>query len=200
MTSDDTDTGEGNDANAERTGSSEQESSGPLRDPETGEFLSKDERPDDESEPTTEMRETEPESMDDEHDQESESMEEAHGSDSEPRTGEVEDEEVEDEPQIESTDEAEPTDASESERETADSEATPGMQATGASAKTSAAGPEQDHELSTAGSAATAQQSSPGTVFVPNPDGYPRPPATYLPTLPWLRLPSRAPAYETVSV
>jgi len=41
---------------------------------------------------------------------------------------------------------------------------------------------------------------SPGTVFVTNPDGYPRPSTVFLPTLPWLRLPSRPPAHETVSL
>lgn len=45
-----------------------------------------------------------------------------------------------------------------------------------------------------------AERRRPGTVFVPNPNGYPRPPVTYLPTHPWLRLPSRAPTHETVSV
>jgi len=38
------------------------------------------------------------------------------------------------------------------------------------------------------------------TVFVPNPDGYPRPPTMYLPVVPWLRLPSHPPAHDTVTL
>ena len=39
----------------------------------------------------------------------------------------------------------------------------------------------------------------PQTVFVPNPNGYPRPATAFLPAHPWLRLPSRPPDHETVS-
>jgi len=38
-----------------------------------------------------------------------------------------------------------------------------------------------------------------GAVFLTNPNGYPRPATTFLPSHPWLRLPSRLPAHETVS-
>ncbi|MDS0261320.1 hypothetical protein NDI56_18120 [Haloarcula sp. S1CR25-12] len=44
----------------------------------------------------------------------------------------------------------------------------------------------------------TTAAAPPRTVFVPNPSGYPRPSALYLPALPWLRLPSRPPTHRTV--
>ena len=45
-----------------------------------------------------------------------------------------------------------------------------------------------------------ADTPTPRTLFVPKPDGYPRSATVYLPSHPWLRLPSRPPTHETVSV
>jgi len=196
MTSDDTDTGQGNEVDPEGTASSNQESNGPPRDPETGEFLSKDERSEGESEPATERRETESETMDDEPGTESEPRDEAHDQVPEPT---VETYEADAEPRT-VADEAQGTDTSAAVRETMDAGTESGVQRTASSGNEQAAGAAPHSVTSIAGGVATAQQSTSGSVFVPNPNGYPRPPATYLPMLPWLRLSSRAPAYETVSV
>ena len=60
--------------------------------------------------------------------------------------------------------------------------------------------PDESHERGlTALRGPSDPPASLGTVFVTHPEGYPRPRTMFLPTLPWLRLPARPPAHETVS-
>jgi hypothetical protein len=227
----------------------------PARDPETGQFLPKDERPDGDSEtPDTDVK-GEADSggstdqpthgrADDPPTAKAADEPMTDGTANEPETGESEDEsrgEV-DESQFETTEEK-PTDESTSGDEPrpdgeSSAESGPGgdeptnesgsgvnepavggdepAQQPGESSIQSSTGdpvPEAGGDREPPATTPPAEGSptggtgthtatglSPGTVFVTNPDGYPRPSTVFLPTLPWLRLPSRPLAHETVSL
>jgi len=231
MTSDDTDTPRGNDEDAEESVSNEGATT-PPRDPETGQFLPKDERPDAvldspetaategeqsegetsqtagaESEAPTKERETESEPMveeqpepgstdePDEHESESTDKERETAAEAPPAESDVAPstdvsaaETPEAKPDTESPT-VEPNSAPPTET-TAAEHKRPQTAGTGRAIATPAAG---------GPGAGSAGETTPRTAFVTNPNGYRRPPSTYLPTHPWLRLPSRPPEYETIS-
>jgi hypothetical protein len=180
MTSDDSDTADGADEDTASEASSDRGTAGGQpRDPETGKFLPKDERPG--AEP-----------------------DEPEASDSEPPSESAESEPREAESQSASTESAAPVEADAPEPKPPANSAHPSEpQPDTGSARPTGESPTPHrtdaatwHRTPRGSTESTVQ--APRTVFVPNPNGYPRPPAVYLPALPWLRVPSRPPAHETV--
>ena len=230
MTSDDTDTPRGNGDDDEESASDEARNT-PPRDPDTGQFLPKDERPDDTSDspetesteaahpegptdrstqtvegepaPTAETRATEsepmveeepePEPTDEAHEHESESMDEKRETEAEtpPVASDAEPSTEVSAPETPDTDSPTAEPAGEPSTETAAAD----------SKRAQAAGAEQTTATPSArgANARPPGETTPKIVFTTNPNGYARPPTAYLPTHPWLRLPSRAPEFETVS-
>jgi len=243
MTTDDTPREGDEGADGEDSGTST-----PARDPETGQFLAKDERPDGDFEtPDTDVKgeADSGESTDQPTHGRADDPPTARAADEpmtddtadEPETGESEDESqfetTEEKPTDESAsgDEQGPDDESSAESEPGGDEPTnesgsgvsepaaggggPAQQPGESNIQSptgdpvSGAGEDREPPATTppAGGSPTGGTGthnttgrSPGTVFVTNPNGYPRPSTVFLPTLPWLRLHSRPPAHETVSL
>lgn len=227
MTSDDSDTPRGNGEPSE-----ESETGTPPRDPETGQFLPRDERPTDEGPdansdgsdgtdhdaPGDSTTEGEADRTVDDASPDDHQTETANAG---PSSGEREPEPMPDEPEseptageetTESSDEVEQAEtdppAEEPDDTTANPETGPGEETEGTArepAPTSPSGRDRAPEStprtpeSSGREPSTASRPPTGPVFVPNPNGYPRPATVFLPAHPWLRLPARPPDHETVS-
>jgi hypothetical protein len=195
MTSDDSDTRREAEEDPESGAPDDGETGTPPRDPETGQFLpaadSNGPDPDDQQTAASGDRDTkaerrDPQSMSEETDPEPTADEDP----SEPST---ETEGTEAEPSGTDSDSPAETDATEPD-ETPHEPA----EVQGASLDRDAARPNPPTSTDSPAARPGTDRAF-QTVFVPNPNGYPRPATTFLPTHPWLRLPSRPPAHVTIS-